>query len=49
MATFKRVTKTKKQVFLTLISTFGIRHNQHSLGLVDRQLELDILFEPAEK
>jgi hypothetical protein len=35
----------KKHIFLTLISTFGIRQNAHSLGLVDRQFDLDILFE----
>ena len=27
MAIFQRVTKTKKHIFLTLISTFGIKHN----------------------
>jgi uncharacterized protein len=46
MAIFQRVSKTKKHVFLTLISTFGIKSNAHSLGLVDRQFDLDILFEP---
>jgi uncharacterized protein len=46
MAIFQRVSKTKKHIFLTLISTFGIKHNAHSLGLVDRQFDLDILFEP---
>lgn len=47
MAIFKRVTKTKKHVFLTTISTFGIRQNAHSLGLLDRSLDMDVLFEPA--
>jgi uncharacterized protein len=46
MAIFQKVSKTKKHIFLTLISTFGIKHNAHSLGLVDRQFDLDILFEP---
>jgi uncharacterized protein len=46
MANFQRISKTKKHIFLTLISTFGIKHNAHSLGLVDRQFDLDILFEP---
>ena len=46
MAIFQRVSKTKKHIFLTLISTFGIKHNAHSLGLVDRHFDLDILFEP---
>ncbi len=47
MAVFKRVSKTKKHIFLTLISTYGIRQNAHSLGLVDRQFDLNILFEPS--
>jgi hypothetical protein len=38
-------TQTKKQVFFTLISTFGLNHNQHSLGLVDFDLDMDNLFE----
>ena len=46
MAIFQRVSKTKKHIFLTHISTFGIKHNAHSLGLVDRHFDLDILFEP---
>jgi hypothetical protein len=46
IAIFQRVSKTKKHIFLTLISTFGIKHNAHSLGLVDRQFDIDILFEP---
>lgn len=34
-----------KQVFITMISTFGITANKHSIGLVDNTLELDVLFE----
>ena len=46
MAVFQRVSTTKKHIFLTLISTFGIKQNAHSLGLVDRHFDLNILFEP---
>jgi uncharacterized protein len=46
IAIFQGVSKTKKHIFLTLITTFGIKHNIHSLGLVDRQFNLDVLFEP---
>ena len=46
MAAFKRVSKTPKHIFMTLIAPFGIRHNEHSLGVVDRYFDLDILFEP---
>jgi uncharacterized protein len=43
---FKIATKTKKQVFLTLATTFGIKQNEHSLDLVDNEIHLDALFEP---
>ncbi len=42
---FKSLTKTKKQVFFSTISTFGIKQNEYSLGCVDNALALDILFE----
>lgn len=42
---FQIVTKTNKQVSIVLMTTFGIKQNKHSLGLVDRVLELDDLFE----
>ncbi|MDX1907852.1 MAG: ATP-binding protein [Bacteroidia bacterium] len=44
VAAFKEATGTRKQVWLTLITPFGLRHNAHSLGLVDSQLTLDALF-----
>lgn len=42
---FKELTKTRKQVFLTFITTFGLKQNQHSLGLVDIALTMEGLFE----
>lgn len=47
IANFKAATKTRKQVFLTLITTFGLKENKHSLGLVDAALTMDHLFESA--
>lgn len=44
MAMFKHYSKTKKQVFLTFISTYGLLPNEHSRGLVDKELQLDSLF-----
>ena len=41
---FKTTTKTNKQIFLTLISAFGLKHNQHSLGLIQQVLTLEDLF-----
>lgn len=45
MTVFSEITKTKKQLFLVMITTFGILENKHSLGLVDNQLTMEILFE----
>lgn len=44
MALFKHYTQTKKHVFLNVFSTFGIMENEHSLGLIDKQLTMDVLF-----
>lgn len=41
---FQRRSKTRHQVWLTMITTFGIKHNKHSLGLVEYQLTLEDLF-----
>lgn len=41
---FRQQTKTRKHIFLTLISTFGLHKNEHSIGLVDKQLVMDDLF-----
>ncbi len=41
---FQRLSKTRNHVWLTMITTFGVRHNQHSLGLVEFVLTLDDLF-----
>jgi AAA+ ATPase superfamily predicted ATPase len=45
LAAFKESTRTRKQVFLTMITTFGVKQNQYSLGLVDAELTMDDLFE----
>ncbi len=44
IADFKESTHTRKQLFLTLITTFGVKPNQYSLGLVDASLTMDDLF-----
>jgi hypothetical protein len=44
MALFMHYSKTKKQVFLTFISTYGVLENEHSRGVVDRELQLEALF-----
>ena len=44
IAQFKTISKTRKQVFLTFISTFGIKQNPNSLGLVHHDIKMDALF-----
>ena len=44
MRVFKDTTKTPKHLFLTLVTTFGLVHNEYSVGLVDQILTLDALF-----
>ena len=45
---FKEATQTNKQVFLNLLTTFGLKHNEHSLGLIDKALTMDVLFTEEE-
>jgi uncharacterized protein len=42
---FKALTNTPKQIFVTLISTFPLLSNQHSIGLIDQNLTMAVLFE----
>lgn len=46
--TFKENTKTRKQIFWTLITTFGLEVNEHSIGLIDQVLTMDALFEEED-
>ena len=41
---FKQITKTKKHIFIVLITTYGLNHNQHSSGLIDNILDMNDLF-----
>ncbi len=41
---FTRLSKTRYQVLTCMITTFGIKENQHSLGLVNNALTLEDLF-----
>ncbi|MFN0036210.1 MAG: AAA family ATPase [Saprospiraceae bacterium] len=42
---FKTHTCTRKNVFLTMLTVFGVRRNEHYLSLVTNQLLIDDLFE----
>lgn len=41
---FKEHTKTKKTIFLTMITPFGLHHNQYYYELVNQELNLEHLF-----
>jgi hypothetical protein len=42
---FREATRTRKSVFLTMITTYGIKQNAHSAALVQNSLTMDALFE----
>lgn len=44
IALFKHYSKTQKQVFLTFINNNKVLQNDHSKGLIDKELTLDDLF-----
>jgi uncharacterized protein len=43
-ALFQHYSKTKKQIFITFISTYGVLQNEHSQGLIDKEIKLAELF-----
>jgi predicted AAA+ superfamily ATPase len=46
IALFREETKTRKSVFLTLITTFGLKSDPNSAGLVQNDLSMDSLYAP---
>ncbi len=42
---FRQQTKTKKTIFITMITPYGIKKNEHSIGIVDKELTMDALFD----
>jgi hypothetical protein len=45
---FKEQTKTKKQIFHTLITTFNLLPNEHIIGLIDSVKSMDDLLVDIE-
>ena len=41
---FRQLTKTKKLLFNTLITTYGVKHSKSSLGQIDQVVTMDKLF-----
>lgn len=44
VGTFKAETGTRKSVFLTFVTTFGLKKNSHAAGLVQNELTMEALF-----
>lgn len=42
---FREKTKTRKTIFLTMITTYGVKENSHSMDIVQNILTMDTLFE----
>jgi uncharacterized protein len=47
IAAFKHSTKTRKAIFLTLVTTFGLQQNNYAMGLVQNDIKMDALFLPS--
>jgi hypothetical protein len=44
--TFRRVTGTRKTLFLTLVTTQGVRAGVNATGLIHNEVVADALFDP---
>ena len=49
MDLFREITETRKNLFLTIITTFGLKQNQYSLELVQNEVTIDALFESSNQ
>jgi uncharacterized protein len=45
MTRFKSISKTRKQLFLTMITNYPIKENEYSLELMQNNIVLEDLFE----
>ncbi len=41
---FRQFSKTKKQIFVVLITTYGSLESKHRLGLIDNEVRMEDLF-----
>lgn len=46
---FKRITGTRKNIFLTMVTTFGVRSNAYANELVSNSLTLDDIFQQTKR
>ena len=49
IGTFKAETRTRKSVFLTMITTYGVKPNIHSTGLYENELQMGELFKVVKR
>ena len=42
---FKELTKTKKAIYLTMVTTYGLTRNNPETGLIQNELTMDALFQ----
>jgi hypothetical protein len=42
---FQEQTQTKKSLFLTMITTYGVKNIENYAGLVQKEIHMDVLFE----
>jgi uncharacterized protein len=47
LSIFKETTKTRKAVFLTMITTYGLVKNEYSGSIVQNEINMDDLFAKA--
>lgn len=47
ISVFREQTQTRKAIFLTMITTFGLNRNTHAMAMVQNELTMDALFEPG--
>lgn len=45
---FKSITETRKNIFVTMITSYGIRHNKYSHQLTVNELNIDNLFDETQ-
>jgi hypothetical protein len=45
VAVFRSETGTKKAIYITMITTYGLNQNAHSMGLVQNDLQMEVLFD----
>jgi hypothetical protein len=42
---FQAQTKTKKSLFITMVTTYGVKNIDNYPGLIQQQITMDVLFE----